>query len=75
MSKLVTVMSFDYSANAAIAKSILESNGIECVLKNDTISSIYPLPQFSEIELQVLESQLEAAKSLLKEGGFLTDEN
>ncbi len=74
MSKLVTVISFGYEAEALVAKSLLEANDIECYLKNETISSIYPLPQFGGVDLQVLDENEEKALDVLVEGGFLESE-
>ena len=47
-STLVTLNVYNSDVDAHIAKGLLESNGIKCIIDNEIMSSIYPIP-FSTI--------------------------
>ena len=67
--KFVTVKSSHYQTDLVVLKSRLESEGIECRLKNElTTQIINYLPAF-EVELQVRESNLPRVKEIMIENG------
>ncbi|MBQ9073534.1 MAG: DUF2007 domain-containing protein, partial [Muribaculaceae bacterium] len=50
-----------------IAKGVLETNGIPCVINNEIMSSVYPITvtTLGAIRLMVFERDLETARELL----------
>jgi hypothetical protein len=62
--KLVTLCKMG-SMEAQLAKLKLESEGIRCFIGGENAAAIYPLA-FVDVELQVPESDLQAAKEILK---------
>ncbi len=62
--KLVTICEFNQPAEAHIAKSKLESAGIECCIQDELGNLLYANAVCS-VELQVKSSQLEQAKTIL----------
>ncbi|RIH63074.1 hypothetical protein D1164_21440 [Mariniphaga sediminis] len=72
--KFVTIKESHYAAELAVLKSRLESEGIECRLKNELTTQVMShIPSFV-VELQVLESDLERVIQILKEIGELPNE-
>ncbi|MDO4320460.1 MAG: DUF2007 domain-containing protein [Bacteroidales bacterium] len=60
------VATFNTQGEAYIAKGMLESNGIESVLNNATISSVYPMTDtWTPLELLVPADKIEEARKLL----------
>ena len=66
-SSLVLLNEYYSDAEAYIAKGVLETNGIPCVINNEIMSSVYPITitSLGAIRLMVFERDLEAARSLL----------
>ncbi len=66
-SDLVVLNEYFTDAEAYIAKGVLETNGIPCVINNEIMSSIYPLPVSSVggVRLLVFRQDVETAQSLL----------
>lgn len=62
--RLVVLRSYDNPLQAQIAKSVLDSAAIFCVLHDDYMSSIYSSGAFP-VRLMVREQDLESAESLL----------
>ena len=62
--KLVVIQSYDNVVQAEIAKSILESAGIFCVLQGEYMSSIYS-PIAFPTRLMIREEDIEAAEAVL----------
>lgn len=75
MSELVTVRTFSKSIDFELAKSYLESCGIECFGKNEIINRAYVDLVDGGIQLQVKKEQLEEAVKLLFEKGYLKAED
>ncbi len=70
----VEVASFTYPADVQVLRSLLESEGIECFLKDEFMSEIMPgLPNIGNIQLQVKEEDVAKALEIMKEGGFGKD--
>ncbi len=76
MNDLVTIKVFNFRNDLYLAKSFLESEGIECFVKDEFINQVYPLGnnEFG-IKLQVHTEQAERAIGLLIEGGFAKKED
>jgi hypothetical protein len=72
--KLVTIKESRYAADLAILKSRLESEGIECWLKNELTSQVINYVPSIYAELQVAESDLERVKEILTEAGEMTSD-
>lgn len=69
--KFVTVKESHYQQDLIVLKSRLESEGIECRLKNElTAQVINYLPSFL-VELQVADTDLELVKEIMIETGEL----
>ena len=75
--KLVNICTYSTPVEASMARDILESAGIPCMLTNETFSSIYPIGHTSlgGIQLLVFESDEEKAVKLLQESQEAEDNN
>ena len=76
--ELITIQVFSFPPDLYMAKSFLESEDIECFVKDETMGQILPLFASSAlggIKLQVREEDAEKAIQLLIEGGFATAED
>ena len=69
----VTVITFVYPHEVGIPSSLLESEGIECFVRDDLTLNIVPFYSnaIGGIRLQVKESDAQRATDILIEGGFL----
>jgi hypothetical protein len=67
--KLVVLMITQSEAEAGIVKGLLEESGIHCALLTQVPHNVFPftVDGLAAIRIKVLESQLEAAKALLRE--------
>lgn len=75
MDTFITVYDTDNLAQANIIKGHLDSEGIECVILNELTSQMkYGYSSMIGIQIQVLQSQLPEAINLLKESGYITDD-
>ncbi len=64
--KVIVLKSFPTTGEALIYKTLLESNGIDVELLNETSSEILPLQsELQEVRLAVRESDREKAEELL----------
>ncbi len=71
--KFVTIKESHYLSDLSVLKSRLDSEGIECRLKNElTTQVINYIPSFT-VELQVPESDLERVREILIETGEISD--
>lgn len=77
MENLVTVRTANFASDLSIAKSYLESQGIECVIQGELSSQVYTTTAFSGggVLLKVEEKNYERAVALLVEGGFAKKED
>lgn len=75
MEELITIRSFNQSIDFEMAKSYLESCGIECFGKNEMINRAYINLVDGGIMLQVRSEQAEEAVKLLLEKGYLKAED
>ena len=67
--KLVVLMTTQSEAEANIVKSLLEASGIHCALLTQVPHNLYPFTVngLAAIRIKVLDSQLEAAKEVLRD--------
>lgn len=73
--KLVTIKSSHYQTDLVVLKSRLESEGIDCMLKNElTTQVLNHIPSFL-VELQVFEKDLPRVNEILIETGEIQSEN
>ncbi len=75
MDELLTVRTFGQSIDFEMAKSYLESCGIECFGQNEIINRAYINSVDGGIKLQVRTEQAEEAVKLLLEKGYLKKED
>lgn len=69
--KFVTIKESHYQTDLVVLKSRLESEGIQCLLKNELTSQVLNhIPSFL-VELQVPEADLERVRGILEEIGEL----
>ncbi len=75
--KLVTVKTFVFSHEIGIAQSLLESEGIYCFVQDELTSQVHPFisTAIGGVKLQVMEDDVERAVRILKDGGFLQEED
>jgi hypothetical protein len=73
----ITVLTFTYSYEVAIVRGRLEAEGIECFVQDEL--TVQTLPFYSNaiggIKLQVKESDLQQTVAILKDSGYLTEED
>ena len=71
--KLVRVYRATSEAEALIIKSLLESNGILCLLRSNAAPSVhvFTVDGLGEVEVMVRESTAEEAKRLIGEEGHV----
>ncbi|KAA6302398.1 MAG: hypothetical protein EZS26_001511 [Candidatus Ordinivivax streblomastigis] len=74
--KLVTLLTFTYPSEMYVLRSRLESEGIACLAQDELTIQVNPLYSnaLGGVKLQVLESDVERALEILREGGYM-DEN
>ncbi len=65
--KLITIKESHTSADLLVLKSRLESEGIECFMKNELTTQIMSHMATFTVELQVMDSDAERAIEILKE--------
>jgi len=75
MAELVTIRTFSQSIDFEMAKSYLESCGIDCFGKNEIINRAYINLVDGGIQLQVRTEQAEEAIKFLIEKGYLKTED
>lgn len=71
---MTLIYTFGNPQQAAIAKGMLESNGIGCVLMQSPLSAIYPTPDgdnFGGVKLYAEDDKAPEAVRLLREHGDL----
>lgn len=68
--ELVEFNSYVNDADAYIAKGVLETNGVPCIINNEIFSSVYPvtLSPWGSIKLLVFRRDLERAHKIMESG-------
>ena len=74
--KFITVLTFTFAHEVAIIRGRLESEGIPCFVKDELTVQIHPFYSnaIGGVKLQVRESDLDQAVEVLKEMGYIKDE-
>ncbi|GAB6011920.1 putative signal transducing protein [Viscerimonas tarda] len=75
--ELITIKTFETITSLGIVKSYLESEDIECFVKDEFMGTVYAGMGVSSlsIKLQVRDSDVEKAIQLLIEGGYARPED
>jgi len=71
------LMTFTYSHEAYLVKGYLESNGIEAIINDELTAQVASMYSnaIGGVKLRVSESDYDQGIQLLKDGGYLTEEN
>ncbi|MBO5297753.1 MAG: DUF2007 domain-containing protein [Candidatus Homeothermus sp.] len=66
--RLVVFNSYVNDADAYIAKGVLETNGVPCIINNEIFSSVYPvgLAPWGSIKLLIFRRDMEKAIRIMK---------
>ena len=71
MDKMVEIARFQNQAEAFMLRSLLESEGIECYLKDEIIYQMYGgFVDFGGIKVQVMEDQVPHAMDVMQANGY-----
>jgi len=71
MDKMVEIARFQNQAEAFMLRSLLESEGIECYLKDEIINQMYGgFVDFGGIKIQVMEDQVPHAMDVMQANGY-----
>ena len=75
--ELVTVKTFTFAHDVALVRNYLESEGIRCFVKDELTVQVHPFTSaaIGGVKLQVCQPDVERAVQLLKDGGYLKDED
>ncbi len=75
MDKLVTVATFTYPSEVAVIRGRLESEGIECFVKDEITAQVHNFISnaIGGVKLQVRQSDVIRATEILKKGGYLDE--
>ena len=75
--KFITVLTFTYPHEVAIIRGRLESEGITCFVQDELTVQVNPFYSnaIGGVKLQVLSRDLSQAIEILKETGYIKDEN
>ncbi len=64
---LVVFRTFENPIDASIVKGVLETNGVQCMLSNELMSSVLPISsEISAVDLWVNEKDLDMAEKIMK---------
>lgn len=74
---LITIKTFNFAHESAIIRSRLEAEGIYCFVQDELTALVHPFHSqaIGGIKLQVREEDLEEAVRILKETGYLQEED
>jgi hypothetical protein len=77
MDSYVTLLSFAYPQDAYILQGRLESEDIECFLKDENIVQVdsFATNAYGGVKLQVKESDFARATEIMKEAGYLKEKD
>jgi hypothetical protein len=73
----ITVLTFTYPYEIAIVRGRLESDGIECFVQDELTVQVHPFYSnaIGGIKLQVKESDLKQTIEILKDTGYIKEED
>ena len=77
MDNWITVISFTYPYQAHIAKGLLESEGIEVLIKDELTAQVnnFYSNAIGGVKIQVKESELEITRQILTESGYIKEQH
>lgn len=76
MDKIVEIARFTYPADAQILRSLLESEGIECYLKDELSNQILgSYVDIGGVKVEILEKDVPRALEIMEAGGFPVETN
>lgn len=77
MNDWVTIITFTYPPQAVVLKGRLESEGIECYLKDELTAQVNPFYSnaVGGVKLQVRQEDMDSAITILKELGYPVDDD
>ncbi len=75
MNDFTTILTFTYLSEVYVIKGRLESEGVECFIKDELTTQVNPFYSnaIGGIKLQVKANDLDRAIQILKEGGYLKE--
>ena len=77
MDNYITVLTFTYPHELAVIRGRLESEGIQCFAQDEMTIQVYPFYSnaIGGIKLKVKESDLVQTLEILKEAGYISDDD
>ena len=75
--KFITVLTFTFAHEVAIVRGRLESEGVTCFVQDELTAQIHPFYSnaIGGVKLQVRESDLNQALDILKETGYIQEQD
>ena len=74
--RLITIKTFNNYSELTLLQSLLESEGIECVVQDELSTQLSHISQaIGGVKLQVWLSDIEPAKKIMIEHGYLREED
>lgn len=69
--RLIVFDTYTSDADAYIAKGVLETNGVPCIINNEIFSSVYPvtLEPWGAIKLLIFSRDLDKAREIMRMQG------
>jgi len=73
----ITVLTVTYPHEIAVIRGVLEAEGIICFVKDELTVQVHPFISnaIGGVKLQVLERDLDQALEILKETGYINEED
>ncbi len=68
--KMVEIARFHYPADAYALMTLLESEGIDCYLRNENTASLLSHLDTGGARIEILEKEVPRAMEIMEEGGF-----
>ncbi|MCB0429569.1 MAG: DUF2007 domain-containing protein [Flavobacteriales bacterium] len=77
MNRFITIITVNYPTELVMPRMLLEAEGIECRTLDELTAQVNPMysQAIGGVKLQVKETDLQKAVDILKEGGYLTEED
>lgn len=74
MDKMIEIASFQFPAEALTLRSLLESEGVQCYLRDELSSQILgSYVNIGGVKVEILEKDLPRALEIMEAGGYLSD--
>ncbi|MCB9448386.1 MAG: DUF2007 domain-containing protein [Flavobacteriales bacterium] len=77
MNRFITIITVNYPTELVMPRMLLEAEGIECRTLDELTAQVNPMysQAIGGVKLQVKQTNLQKAVDILKEGGYLTEED